>query len=269
MRSTPSNRVLTLSLWGLLSGSAAGLALRHDVEESRYLELGQRFPAVVQVGGLASGTLIAPTWVLTAAHAPELLQRMSPDKPLEVRLGERTFEVARVVYPEARKQSREEHDIALLKLATSVPEEIAPLELLAQAPEPGTEFVLAGWGILSIADQGVRLSPEAMQSPTRRLRAGWNAVEWLDEEKRQLVALLDGPDTALELEAGPCLGDSGGPALVRVPGAGEEPQTWRVAGVIAAIDDGDADGVLGEYGEEFRMTLVPAYADWIRATLQE
>lgn len=252
----------------LLTGSAASLALRHDVEEEQYVGFGQSFPAVVQVGGLASGTLIAPDWVLTVAHAPEMIGKMMPGQPLKVRVGETSYEVARVVVPEARKDDPEGPDIALLQLAESVPGEIAPLVPWTEAVEPGTRFVLAGWGILATGDEGVVLSPEAMASPTRLLRAGWNVCERVDEEAQLFIARFDGPDKGVELEAGPCLGDSGGPALLRVEGTDGKPASWRVAGVIAAIDDGDEDRIVGEYGEEFLLTSVAAHADWIRATIE-
>ena len=94
-------------------------------------------------------------------------------------------------------------------------------------------------------------------------------MERYDEEQDQLIARFDDPDTAIELEVGPCIGDSGGPALIRVEGEGEEPATWHVAGVIANIVDVDEDGILGEYGDEFGMTNVASYADWIRETIRE
>lgn len=252
----------------VLGGLAAGLALRHDVAESKHLELGARFPAVAQVGGLGSGTLVARDWVLTAAHVPEMLQRMRPGKPLQVQLAGLEYEVDRVELPEARKHERERHDIALLHLAAPVPEELATLAIWQEDLEPGTKFVLAGWGILAQGDAGLKLSPEAMALPTRRLRAGWNQVESCDAELALLTARFDGPDTGLELEAGPCIGDSGGPAMVRVAGEGDAEASWRVAGVIALVDDTDGDGIIGEYGEEFGMTLVAAYADWIATTIE-
>jgi len=241
------------------------LARRHDVEESRYLELGQQFPAVVQVGGLASGTLIAPEWVLTAAHAPEMLKRR-PEDPLRVRFGDQELDVAEVHLPDLRALEPERHDIALLKLARPAPEGLAPLPLSEADVEPGTEFVFAGWGILARGDQGIALTPETMAAPSRARRAGQNRVERVDLEEAHLIARFDAPDEALELEAGPCLGDSGGPALVRLPGADGEP-AWHVVGVLALIDDGDNDRVVGEYGEEFGMTMVAFYADWIRETI--
>jgi len=251
------------------SAPAATLALLHDVDEAKYLEFGETFPAVVQVGGLASGTLVAPDWVLTVAHGPETLQRMRPGKPLKVDVGGRSIEVAKVVVPEQRAADPEWHDIALLRLKESAPEKLAPLPIWHKRVEEGTEFALAGWGILSSGAEGVTPSPQAMASPTRKLRAGWNMIEAYASERRQYFARFDASDLGLALEASPSIGDSGGPALLRVKGKDGSPDTWHILGVIAAIEDVDGDRIIGEYGDEFALTVAADYADWIKATLAE
>ena len=81
---------------------ASSLGLRHDLKEAQYIEFGEQFPAVCQVAGLGSGTLIAPQWVLTAAHVPEMVLRMEPDAPLTVKLDGKEYKVAHVVYPDER-----------------------------------------------------------------------------------------------------------------------------------------------------------------------
>jgi len=239
------------------------------VDEARYLELGARFPAVCQVGGVASGALIARRWVLTAAHAVEQLARMRPGEPIVVLLGGTEIEVERALLPEERALEPDRHDIALLELAEPAPAEFAPLALGGEDVEPGTEFVFAGWGVLARGDEGLALSPEAMAAPTRRLRAGWNTVERIDLDAGLLIARFDGPETGLAMEAGPCIGDSGGPLLVRAgAGAeGEEALRWLVVGVMAQIDDGDSDRVVGEYGEEFGATFLAFHVDWVRETI--
>lgn len=262
------SRHSVLTLAALAVVPVAPLAHRHDVEEARFVELGKSIPAVVQVGGLASGTLIAREWVLTAAHAPEMLRR-KPDDVLTVSIAGESIEVAEVHVPDLRALERDRHDIALLRLAKPAPETVTPLPLSEADVEPGTEFVLAGWGLLARGDQGITLSPEAMAAPTRALRAGKNRVERVDLDSAVMVARFDAPgDGALDLEAGPCIGDSGGPALVAVPGTDGKP-TWQVVGVTAHIDDHDGDRVVGEYGEAFGTTLVAFHGDWIRETIGE
>ena len=252
----------TLALIALLFS----LAIRHDVDEARYVEFGAQLPAVVQVGGLASGTVIAPQWVLTAAHAPEMMARMNPDAPLVVTVGDVQIEVAEVHVPAQRAEDPSRHDIALLRLASPVPSDLEPLALSREAPEVGQEVAIAGWGILSVADEGIEMSPAAMASPTRERRAGWNVIDRFDAEAGLLYADLDGPGDGLDLEAGPCIGDSGGPMLIRVEGVDGMPDAYRVAGVLALIDDTDQDRIVGEYGEDFGMTSVLRHLAWIEET---
>lgn len=238
------------------------LAIRHDAEEAQYVEFGEQFPAVVQVGGLASGTVIAPEWVLTVAHAPEMMARMRPDAPLTVTVGSTTIEVAEVHTPEQRADEPKFHDIALLRLASPVPSQIAPLPLMGETLSVNQPVAIAGWGILSVADEGIEPSPAAMAAPTRERRAGWNVIDRFDETTGLLHADLDRPGEGIEMEASPCIGDSGGPALVRGPEG-----TWQIAGVLAMIDDVDEDRVVCEYGDAFGMTSVGRYLDWIEATM--
>ena len=105
-----------------------------------------------------------------------------------------------------------------------------------------------------------------MMSPTRKKRAGWNRVERLIEDKALLMARFDAPGQGHELEGSPCVGDSGGPALI--PEQEGEDVHWRIAGVIALVDDVDDDRVIGIYGDEFGLTRVSAYQDWIYGELE-
>lgn len=128
----------------LLGGLSTGLALRHDVEEAKYLEFGKQFPAIAQVGGLGSGTLIAQSWVLTAAHVPEMIQPRLKGAPLTLEIGGEEYEVARVVVMDEREYAPDRYDIALLELTAPVPKEITPLLIWEEDVEPGAEIVLAG-----------------------------------------------------------------------------------------------------------------------------
>lgn len=254
----------------LSSGSAAfALALRHDVEEKSHLELGKRFPAVVPISGLGSGTLIDSHWVLTAAHVPEMLERMAPDRPIVVRFGDVERKVEKFVTPPERAKDRKKHDIALLRLASPAPKSVDPVALWEKKPKAETEFVIAGWGILAKGDEGIEPSPAAMAAKTRARRAGWNVIDEFDEDESMLLADFDGPKEGHDLEASPCIGDSGGPALFRVEGEDDEPDRWYVAGVIGHIDDTDEDHVIGEYGDQFGVTAIHGYLDWVQATIKD
>lgn len=263
-----------LSSFLLAASFASGLALRHDVEEAAFLELGDAFEAVVQVGGLATGTLVAPDWVLTVAHAPEMLARMRPDTPLTVSIAGKDVAVERVVTPEERVHERELHDIALLKLAEPVAS-IEPVAISEDEVRVDAEVVLVGWGILAVGDAGLEMSPSVMSAPTHARRAGRNLVDRVDEERGLLLARFEAPSEspespsrAVALEVAPCVGDSGGPALVPLKVEPGEAPRWKIVGVIAHIDDTDQDGIVGEYGEEFGMTYVALHAAWILETIE-
>ena len=48
--------------------NSIAIVIRHDREEARYRELAQDTPAVVRFAASGMGTLVAPQWILTAAH---------------------------------------------------------------------------------------------------------------------------------------------------------------------------------------------------------
>ena len=249
----------------VLGTTLVALAISHDTDEARYIELGAELPAVVQVGGMGSGTIIAPEWVLTAAHVPEMLERMRPGAALFVTVGETTIEVSEVHAPPQRAAEPQLHDIALLRLKSPVAAEVEPLALWQDTPRSGQDVVIAGWGVLAVADKGIEMSPAAMAAPTRARRAGRNVIDRYEPDTGLLYGDLDMPGEGVDLEAGPSIGDSGGPALVWVAGQDGSPATWRIAGVLALIDDTDQDRILGEYGEEFGMTSVVGHLDWIES----
>ncbi len=49
--------------------AASAVVIRHDVDDDRYRIGGSEFPALADMPGEGQGVLIAPSWVLTAAHA--------------------------------------------------------------------------------------------------------------------------------------------------------------------------------------------------------
>jgi hypothetical protein len=77
----------------LILGST--IIIRHDRPDAAYLELGERYGhAVAHVEERAEGTLVAPRWVLTAAH---VIEASGPfDAPYVILGGER-YAVERIV----------------------------------------------------------------------------------------------------------------------------------------------------------------------------
>ncbi|MHC5148243.1 trypsin-like serine protease [Stenotrophomonas rhizophila] len=51
-----------------VSSTAHAIVIRHDVDDAQYRVPATEFPALVDMPGEGHGALIAPQWVLTAAH---------------------------------------------------------------------------------------------------------------------------------------------------------------------------------------------------------
>ena len=57
---------------------AGAILIRPDRDDAEYLELATRYPASIALPAGGEGVLIAPRWVLTAAHRAKALQEMKP-----------------------------------------------------------------------------------------------------------------------------------------------------------------------------------------------
>lgn len=219
---------------------------RHDRPDSLYLELGARYPAVGAVGGRGDGTLIGPTWVLTAGHVAADLDTSR----VRVRFGDREYEIRKaVVHPKWRELGP--NDIGLIELREPVTG-VTPLSLYTGREEVGQTAIIVGHGDIRIGGgEGGEWLRDA------RARAATTVVEAIDEGR--LVFRFDAPPAGTELEGAPGRGDSGGPALLLEAG---EP---RVAGVSSAGFDG-ARGP-ATYGAVDHYTRVSDHLVWLRSVM--
>lgn len=216
------------------------MVIRHDRADSLYLAFGARFPAVVTVGRAGDGTLIAPDWVLTAAH---VAAGMDPARA-RVRVGATDYGIRRRVWhPEWRPLGP--HDIGLVQLDAPV-RDVAPLPLYGGDAEAGRVAVLVGNG-------DTRTGRGGPWSQDRRRRAATSRVD--EAGAGRLVFRFDAPPGGTDLEGAPGRGDSGGPALL------EEDGRYAVAGISSAGFDGEAGP--GTYGAVDHYTRVSAYREWI------
>jgi hypothetical protein len=253
------------------ASDAGAIVVRHDVDDARYRVDADELPALVDLPGEGHGVLIAPGWVLTAAHT------VAGHVPACVTIGTACREVKRVVLhagyrplPDdvvqrvlAKRDATEilpllaaSADIALVELVDPVAD-IAPVPLFRGRDELGRLAKLVGKG-----GTGTGLEGQPPHSPHRtELRRAFNTLDFADE--RWLGYRFDEGGLDHDLEGVGGNGDSGSPMLVEVDGR------WHVAGLMAWKLAGDDPMThrAGKYGSQFRSTRVSSYLDWIDATL--
>lgn len=270
-----SQRILRMRAAALLlllaSFGAGAVVIRDDVPDLRYRMAASEFPALADVPGEGHGVLIAPRWVVTAAHA------VSWQHAVDVVVVGGTPRAVRrvVVHPGYRKPPQEmidaamksgdwaaffefvasSDDIALIELSEPV-RDVAPARIYS-GPAMGKLIRIMGRGATGTGSKG-----HPLHGPNRTdLRQGYNRVSAV--EARWIGYTFDRPPNALALEASAGSGDSGGPILVAVG------KQWQVAG-ITAWKRGEVSGTEvrpGRYGETSYGVRLGNYADWIGKTI--
>lgn len=263
-------RHIALALF-LASSGAQAVVIRDDVPDLQHRMAISDFPALADLPGEGHGVLIAPQWVITAAHAvswqPSVDVVVVGGTPRAVR---RIVKHAGYKRPpqamiDAALQSGEwaalfdfvaaSDDLALIELAEPV-RDVAPVPIY-RSPAVGQVIRFMGQGATGTGSHG-----HSLHGPNRTdLRHGYNRIDVA--EGRWIGYTFDRPPNALPLEASIGNGDSGGPMLIAV---GDE---WHVAG-IAAWKRGNVEGTElrpGTYGETGYGVRLAHYADWIEATI--
>lgn len=229
----------------LLCVSAEAIVRRHDRDDAAYQELARspQWRAAVEVGGVSGGTLIDESWVLTAAHATDVLG------PFEriVRVGGRTYPIAAVWTHADYNGSTSGTDIALLRLGEPV-KDVPPALLYDAEDEEGREVTFVGQG-----QPGVGLTGPVVEAKPR-WRAARNRVTAV--QGATLRFNFDAPPAGEELEGISGPGDSGGPAFIEKDGR------VFVAGVSSANASGTGTG-LCTYGTIEIYCRVSALRPWI------
>ncbi|MBV9883202.1 MAG: serine protease [Sphingomonadaceae bacterium] len=246
----------------LLPGSAAAQAGPADTVRYPYVAALSRSSDGERVY-FCAGALIAPRWILTAAHcfhspggsrigregiAVEVGASLLRDVPRQAQVAAARI----VVHPDYRPDSQA-NDIALVELEEEAGPLVAAVAPARPAADPAEATVL-GFGSFY---EG-RLAANALS------RTGAPAAQLSDRLRQAVVRLVDPASCAAAASqicagAGPetdCVGDSGGPLVVE--GAD---RTDRIAGIVS-----DGSGCAAARPVTI-YTRVSAYADWIAATL--
>lgn len=243
-------RLLALVLAATLSFQPAAIVIRHDVADQQYWATEADFPALAtlyQIG--VHGTLIAPGWVVTAAHAIFCLE---PGASIEV-AGQRVAISA--VYAHADYWLDKHNDIALIKLQQPV-SSVSPARLYRDNDEQGQLLWFIGAGASGNGNTGQTVS---LTQNNGQLRKAQNTVR--RTSATELYFTFNKGNKALPLEGVSGNGDSGGPAFIRqgtnfyLLGVSSRANSWFKA--------------VGEYGVEEAYTRISHHASWLDAVMAD
>ncbi|MEQ0560308.1 serine protease [Amycolatopsis sp. NEAU-NG30] len=192
-----------------------------------------------------AGALLAPTWVVTAAHCAF----GKPPSAITVRAGTNeageggeVVQLADIVVNPAFNTESPAGDIALLRLATPV--KAAPIGLAAAAA-PGTATRILGWG-QTCPKVGCGGIPSTLQQLDTHIVEGAKCTSVFDGTAELCT---DNPGG----KAGACFGDSGGPEIV------QDGDHWLLVGVTSRPGNNDPECATAPS----IYTSVVAYAPWI------
>lgn len=254
----------------VVSSSSSAIVIRHDVNDSNYRVPASEFTALVDMPGEGHGVLIAPQWVIAAAHA---ITWQTEIKQVTINGVARDVERL-VIHPGYKKPPQElldealatwdwtlfrvflasSDDIALIKLAQPVTD-VSSVAISTSDDEFGQTIKILGKGATGNGVTGYEFSG----SHRTELRRAYNKVT--SAHGRWLCYSFDKPSDALPLEGGSGAGDSGGPILMLAE------KNWMLAGLTSWSDPQSTIRTPGRYGQITCNVRLSHYNHWIESVI--